>query len=84
MLKVRGSSHSSTEPKMKSFKIPRATIWTKVDGSIACGMLTNNLDLVPVEVRPKSHPKLKKGYKRLFCLNRRHMKTKESQRVEIT
>lgn len=54
-----------------NFKKPKAVIWTKVNGDTTAGLLTNNLELVPEELRPTTATPTVRGYKRLYCLNRK-------------
>jgi hypothetical protein len=53
-----------------NFKSPKHVIWVKVDGDLTEGLLTNNLELIPQEVHPKSEPKPVRGYRKLYCLER--------------
>jgi hypothetical protein len=53
-----------------NFKSPKHTTWLKVNGDVTSGLLTNNLELVPQEVHPKSETVTKRGYRKLFCLQR--------------
>ena len=53
-----------------NFKNPKAVIWSKVNGDVTAGMLTSNLDFVPLNARPTTPVPAIRGYKRLWCLNR--------------
>lgn len=53
-----------------NFSSPTPTVWVKVNGDITEGLLTSNLDHIPAEHHPKLPTIAKRGYKRLFCLQR--------------
>jgi hypothetical protein len=53
-----------------NFRKPRPTLWIKVNGDLTEGLLTSDLSLVPEDQRPTKPAPQKRGYKRLFCLER--------------